>query len=119
VRKNDPSATTIYVFERLTLEGDAVLVELGATEPINYSKLPTYSDEELVQFRRIDMEETTELPEQVTDVTEETKVASTESAQNLEDLKKQPGAFDEVKAASEKTDKKSRLKNLKDNSNLC
>ncbi len=119
VRKNDPSATTIYVFERLTLEGDAVLVELGATEPVDYSKLPTYSDEELVQFRRIDMEETTELPEQVTDVTKETKVASTESAQNLEDLKKQPGAFDEVKAASEKTDKKSRLKNLKNNSNLC
>ena len=119
VRKDDTAATTIYVFERLTLDGDAVLVELGSSEPINYSKLPTYNDEDLAQFRRIDMEDTTEVPEEVSEVNEETMEASTESAQNLEDLKKEPGAFDNVKDAATKADKKSRLKNLKDNSNKC
>lgn len=115
VRKNDPAGNVIYIVTSVLPDymGGVELKVLGEEEAT------LYFDKDLSQFRRIDMEDATIVPEEVTEVNDETKEASTQSAQNLEDLKKEPGAFDNVKDEAAKADKKSRLKNLKDNSNKC
>jgi hypothetical protein len=60
-----------------------------------------------------------ETPKVMGEITDETKDAAGETAETLEDLKKNPEAFNEAQETAKALDFKSRLKNLKKNSNNC
>lgn len=114
IAKSDVEANTIYVVKGVNEEeGIVTLQVLGEKDII------TLDDEDLKGYERFSEKPEKEAPVVMEEVTTETKDAVKETAQNLDDLEKTPGAFDDIEKNASETDKKTRFKNLKDNSKNC